>query len=192
MSGLLLFRRNRSGSTVIDRRSDGSTTSRSTPAIAGGATALVAAAVDDFVSTQAEGLFGLTNHTAIAITQRTGQGGNDFGAAAAVLANLIADFIGGFTTDAFVGIVQGVDKRGHDFRVADAIITIAQLADGGTTLTGIAGRLRFVDQLGDLAGIRTARLGGTGSGTAGSRGSGTSRGTTRGGTRGLAALAEES
>ena len=142
MSHLLLFRGNRSRSGVIAWHHGGSTTGGSTTTVAAsGRTALVAASLDDIVSTQAQGLFSLTNHTAIAITQSTGQGGHDFGAAAAVLANLITDFIGRFTADAFIGIVQGIDEGRHDFRVADAIITIAQLADGGTTLTGIAGRL---------------------------------------------------
>lgn len=127
---------------------------------------------------------GLTNHTSVAITQRTGQGGHNFGAAAAVLANLIADFIGRFTTDAFVGVIQGVDKGGHDFRVADAIITIAQLADGRTALTSVASRLRRVDQLSDLAGVGIAAT--SSRCAAVGRRSGTGRST-----RGIAVLAEE-
>ena len=95
----------------------------------------------------------MTNHTAIAITQSNGQGSDDFGAAAAVLANLIADFIGSRSADAFIGIVQTVDEGRHDFRVADAIISIAQLAEGGTSLTSIAGGLRCVNQLLQLQGF---------------------------------------
>ena len=83
----------------------------------------------------------MTNHTAVAITQGNGQGGYDFGAAAAVLANLITDFVSRSAADAFIGIVQAIDEGRHDFRVADAIITIAQLAEGGTSLTSIAGSL---------------------------------------------------
>ena len=83
----------------------------------------------------------MTNHTTITVTQSTGQGGGDFWAAAAVLANLITDFIGSFTSDAFISIIQSIDEGRHDLWVADAIITIAQLADGGTSLTSIASRL---------------------------------------------------
>ena len=144
----------------------------STATVAAGAVAsrratVVAATLDHFVAAQAESLLGLTNHTSVAITQRTGQGGNDFGAAAAVLANLIADFIGGFTSDSFIGVIQGVDERGHDFRVADAVIPVAELADRSTTLTSVASGLRGVDQLSDLAGIGIAAVSGTRSGTVG-------------------------
>lgn len=142
MTNLLLFRWNRSRSGWITGWHGGWSTGWSTTVGAtGGRTTIVTAALDDVVSTQAESLFSLTNHTAIAVTQSTGQGSDDFGAAAAVLANLITDFIGRFTADAFIGIVQGIHEGRHDFRVADAIITIAQLADGGTSLTSIAGGL---------------------------------------------------
>jgi len=101
----------------------------------------------------------LTNHTLVAVTQRTGQSGNNFGAAAAVLANLITDFVGGFPSDVVIAVIQSVDESRHDFRVADAIIAIAQLADGSTALTSVAGGLRFVDQLGDFAGVGVAAAG---------------------------------
>ena len=159
------------------RSGRGVTTIRASGGVAGGRAATIAAALDHVVTALAESLFGLTNHTAVAITQRTGQGGHNFGAAAAVLANLIADFIGRFTTDAFVGIVQGIDKGGHDFRIADAIITIAKLADGRTALTSVASRLRGVDQLSDLAGVGIAALRVARSCTTGGCGSSTGRGT---------------
>ena len=142
MTNLLLFRWDRSRSRWITGWHSGWGTGWSTAVGAtSGRTAIVAATFDNVVSTQAEGLFSLTNHTAIAVTQSTGQGGDDFGAAAAVLANLIADFIGSFTSDAFISIIQSVDEGRHDLWIADAIITIAQLADGSTSLTSIAGRL---------------------------------------------------
>jgi hypothetical protein len=108
---------------------------------AAGGSASVAVAVDDFVSTQAESLFSLATNTTIAVTEGTGQSGRDFGAAAAVLANLIANFISRFTTNSFISIVQTVDKGRHDLWIADAVISVAELADRSTSLTGIAGRL---------------------------------------------------
>ena len=171
VGSLLLFWWNRSRSGWFvgwhHRWSGWSTATVAAGAVASRRATLVAATLDHFVAAQAESLLGLTNHTSVAITQRTGQGGNDFGAAAAVLANLIADFIGGFTSDSFIGVIQGVDERGHDFRVADAVIPVAELADRSTTLTSVASGLRGVDQLSDLAGIGIAALGGTRSGTAG-------------------------
>ena len=189
--GLLLFWRNRSRSGWFrggcHGRSGRSIAIRaSVGAVAGRRAATVAAALDHVVAAQLESLFGLTNHTLVAITQRTGQSGDDFGAAAAVLANLIANFIGRFTTDAFVSIVQGVDKGGHDFRVADAVIPVAKLADRSTTLTSVASGLRGVDQLSDLAGVGIAALGIAAASRRGGTGWGTGRGT-----RGLAVLAEE-
>jgi hypothetical protein len=104
-------------------------------------------------------LFSLTSHATIAVTQRTGQGGNDFGAAAAVLTDLIADFISSNSSDSFICIVQTIDEGRHDFWIADAIIAVAKLTESMTSLTSIAGRLRGVDQLGDAAGISIAALG---------------------------------
>lgn len=171
VGSLLLFWWNRSRSGWFvgwhHRWSGWSTATVAAGAVASRRATLVAATLDHFVAAQAESLLGLTNHTSVAITQRTGQGGHDFGAAAAVLANLIADFIGGFTSDSFIGVIQGVDERGHDFRVADAVIPVAELADRSTTLTSVASGLRGVDQLSDLAGIGIAALGGTRSGTVG-------------------------
>lgn len=142
MTNLLLFRWNRSRSGWIAGWHRGWGTGWSTAVAAtSGCTAIVTATLDDVVSTQAESLFSLTDHTAIAVTQSTGQGSDDFGAAAAVLANLIADFIGSFAADAFISIIQSIDEGRHDLWIADAIITIAQLADGGTSLTSIAGSL---------------------------------------------------
>ena len=149
------------------RWSGWSTATVAAGAVASGRATLVAATLDHFVTAQAESLFGLTNNTLIAIAQRTGQSGNHFWAAAAVLANLIADFIGSFPPDPMIGIIQGIDERGHDFRVADAVIPVAELADRSTTLTSVASGLRGVDQLSDLAGIGIAAIGGTRSGTVG-------------------------
>ena len=149
------------------RWSGWSTATVAAGAVASGRATVVAATLDHFVTAQAESLFGLANNTPIAITQGTGQSGHDFWAAAAVLPNLIADFIGGFSTDPMIGVIQGIDERGHDFRVADAVIPVAELADRSPTLTSVASSLRGVDQLSDLTGIGIAALGGTRSGTAG-------------------------
>lgn len=141
-------------------RSNGGSSSRSggrsTTVGAARVAAGVAATFDNVISTQTQGLFSLTNNTAIAITQSTGQGSHDFGAAAAVTTNLITDFVSSFTTNSFIGVIQSIDESRHDFRVADAIITIAELPDGSTTLTSIASCLRLVDQLSDRTGISIA------------------------------------
>jgi hypothetical protein len=100
----------------------------------------------------------LTSYTTIAVTQSTGQGSNDFWAAAAVLADLITDFVSGNATNSFISIVQTIDKSRHDFWIADAIISVAKLTESSTSLTSIASRLRGVDQLSDIARIRIAAL----------------------------------
>ncbi len=168
MSGFLFFWRNwsrsgwfrgwhhgRSGRSITIRGA----TARGATAVAGGRATFVAAALDHFVATQAESLLGLTNHTSVAITQRTGQGGDDFGAAAAILANLIANLICCGTTNSFISIVQAIDESRHDLWIADAVISVTELAERGTSLAGIAGRLRSVDQLGDITRIRVAAFG---------------------------------
>jgi hypothetical protein len=104
-------------------------------------------------------LLGLTSNTTIAVTQSTGQGGNDFWAAAAVLADLIANLVSGGTTDSFVSIVQTIDESRHDFWIADAVISVAELTESSTSLTSIASRLRGIDQLGDVTWIGIAALG---------------------------------
>jgi len=53
----------------------------------------------------------LASDATIAVTKSTGQGGNDFWAAAAVLANLITNLIGSSAANSFISIVQSVDER---------------------------------------------------------------------------------
>ena len=83
----------------------------------------VAVSTNYFVSAQAESLSGLTNHTVIAIAQGTGQGGNDFWAAAAVLSDLITNLVSRLAANSMIGIIQGVNKRGHNLWIADAIVS---------------------------------------------------------------------
>jgi hypothetical protein len=154
----LFLRRNRGWSSRSDRRSrrgwctaTGATSCR----VAAG----TAVAIDDFVTAQAESLFSLTSDPSIAIAQRTGQSGNDFWAAAAVLANLIADFVSSDATNSFIAIIQTIDEGRHDFWIADAVISIAELTESSTSLTGIASRLRAVNQLGDFTSIILAAFG---------------------------------
>jgi hypothetical protein len=73
-----------------------------------------------------------------------------------MLANLVADFVGGFFTDTFVGVVQSVDHGTHDFRVATAVVVVAQLIDRIFTIFGVTGGLRLVDQQGDQTRITGA------------------------------------
>jgi len=86
-------------------------------------------------------LFGLTSDAAIAVTEGTSQSSNHFWAAAAVLANLIANLVCSGATNSFVSIVQTVDEGRHDFWVADTIISAAEFAKSRTSLRGIACRL---------------------------------------------------
>lgn len=115
-----------------------------------------AAAIDDVISAQAKGLFSLTSHATIAITQRTGQGSHDFWTAAAVLTNLITNLISSRTTNSFICIVQTIDEGRHDFWIADAIISIAKLTESSRSLTSIASRLRGIDQTSDIASVAIA------------------------------------
>lgn len=154
------MRRNRSGIGWFgDGRHCGSTGRSASVATTGGRAAAVAATIDDVISAQAQSLFGLTSHTTIAIAQRTGQGRDDFGAAAAVLTNLITDLVGSHPANSFISIVQTIDEGRHDFRIADAIIAIAEFPQGSTSLTGIAGRLRLVDQASNFTRIGIAATG---------------------------------
>ena len=121
----------------------------------------------------------MASDATIAVAKSTGQGGDDFGAAAAILANLIANLISRCTTNSFIGIIQTIDEGGHDLGIADAVIPTAELAERGTALTGIASRLRRVDQLGNIARICIAALGfdRCGAARSGTRGSTAGRGT---------------
>lgn len=159
---LWLSRRSRSGSSSGSRfcRSRSRCTAVADSVVAAGiaSTAGVAsdfaARIDDVVSTLTQSLLSLTADTAVAVSQRHGQSfHNALRAAALVLAELIADFICCLGPNAFIRIVQGVDEGRHDFRIADAIVLVAELRDGSTTLTGVAGSLRFVNQLSDLASV---------------------------------------
>lgn len=126
-------------------RSSGWRGSRSATAVAAGARATaIAAAVHNFVSAQFERFFGLANDRLVAIAKSTGQRRNHFrsrAAAAAVLAELITDFVRSLSTDAFIAIVQRVDERGHDFWIADAIKLITEAMDRPTTIFSLAARL---------------------------------------------------
>lgn len=116
------------------------------------------ATVDDFVTTRFQAFFRLTTDFLVAVTQSGGQRGHDLLAAAAgVLTKLVADFIRGFRPDFFVGIVQGVNHRNDDFRIALAI-EVTQIVNRMTAIFGVAGGLRRVDQLGDFTGVGIAAL----------------------------------
>ena len=72
--------------------------------------------------------------------------------------NLITNFVSSFSTNTLVAIVQSVDKSGHDFRVAAAVVVVTQSIDRFRTVLGVAGSLRCVDQLSNFAGICTAAI----------------------------------
>ena len=95
---------------------------------------------------------------AIAVSQRAGQRGRDLAAAAArIPVELQADLLGRLAADVFIGVIQGVDHRAENLRIALAVVG-TELADGMRPLMAVAGRLRLVNQLGNLARIRTAHL----------------------------------
>lgn len=118
----------------------------------------VAAAVYDFVSTRFQTFFSLSPDTPITIRQGGCQCSGHFLSAAAVLANLITNFIGGFLADALIGVVKAIDQGSHDFGITLAIELVSKFVECAPTISGIAGRLRFVDQLGNLAGVCIAAL----------------------------------
>lgn len=96
----------------------------------------------------------MTTNATVAVGQSSRQRGDDFARAAArILAELIADLIGRFFANSFVAVIQTIDERAHDLRVADAVELVAQLIESTTAILGIASGLRLVDQMSDLAGV---------------------------------------
>jgi hypothetical protein len=57
-----------------------------------------------------------------------------------------------------VSIVQAVDERAHNLRIADAVV-LAQLLEGTATALRIATSLRFINPVSNFAGICIAALG---------------------------------
>ena len=118
------------------------------------AAAFVTAAIDNFVATSTQTLFRLTTNTLVTVTQGSRQRGHDFARAAArILAELVAKFVGRFFANSFVAVIQTVDERGHDLWIADAVELVAQLVESFPAIFRIASGLRLVDQLRDLAGV---------------------------------------
>ena len=117
----------------------------------------VTTAIHNFVTASFESFFGLTTNTFVAVTESTRQSSHDFrSAAATVLANLVANFVGCLFTDTFISVVQRVDEGTHDFRIATAVEIVTQRIDCFTAIFRITGSLRFVDQLGNFARIGIA------------------------------------
>jgi anti-anti-sigma regulatory factor len=79
----------------------------------------------------------------IAVSQSSRQGfhGSVAHAAATVLTNLVTDFIGSFATNSLVAVVQSVDQSSHDFRIAAAVVSVAQAIDRFSSVLSIASRL---------------------------------------------------
>jgi len=69
----------------------------------------IAATIHNFITARFQSFFSLSPHTSITIRQGGCQCRDDFFAAAAVFAKLIADFIGCFFSDIFIGVVQAID-----------------------------------------------------------------------------------
>lgn len=129
----------------------------STSSVADDVAALInAAAIDNVVTTQTQGLFSLTANAAITVGQGVGQCTNDaLAAAARVLAQLIANFVSSSSTNCFHSVVECVDEGRHDFWVTDAV-KASQPNDGCTALSSVASCLRAVDQLCNDASIFAA------------------------------------
>src|SRR5580692_1965919 len=146
-----LGRRSRHRSHRLRRRS--TTTDRTRAA------RFAAVAVDHVVTALLQSLLRVLADATIAVRQRTGQGRHDFAAAAAgVLLQRVTNRFSRLTTNVLVGVIQTVDHRAQDFRIALAVIR-AQLVDGVSALLAVAGRLRLVDQVSNFAGVGAANLG---------------------------------
>ena len=132
-----------------------------TAAVATAVTATVVAAgrstVSDFVTAQAQSLFSSLANPFVAIAQRAHQSARNLAVAAAgILLQFGMNVGGGGEANSFVAVVQAVDKRTHDFRVAAAVVALSETVQGIATILGIAGGLRAVDHVRDIAGIADA------------------------------------
>ena len=134
--------------------------SSTTPTATAFAAGLGAAAIDDTVTARFQSFLSLTTNSPIAVSQSDFQSCDNFVGAAALptLSDLVADFVSGFGANFFVGVVEAVDQGIHNFGIADAIELVAQLIESATALTGIASRLRLVNQLSDFTRISTTLL----------------------------------
>ena len=104
------------------------------------------ATVNNIISTGFQSFFCLPSNASIAISQSSRQSSNNiFVAAARILAELIAKLIGGFFTNAFIGVVQGINHGSQNFRIALAIVLVTKFVDRSSSLACIAGCLRLVD-----------------------------------------------
>jgi hypothetical protein len=143
--------RHRSRTTV--GRSCGASTTRRVAA-AGSNCTRHAASVGNFITTQVQALLGGPTNLFIAITQCTHQSLRNLVTAAAFVASqLVGNLSRSLITDAFVGVIQSVDKGTHDFWVAATIAT-TEAAQGCTAFTSIASGLRDINPLSDT----TSRL----------------------------------
>src|SRR5690606_6407679 len=86
-------------------------------------TATIRAATFDYVvATDRQGFLRLVANVFVAVAQRTRQGSDEFWrAAATAVFEEVANFVGGFGADLFGRVVQRVDQRDHDLRMATAI-----------------------------------------------------------------------
>ena len=110
-----------------------------------------AAAVDNIITTALQCFFGLTADVPVTVGQSASESANHGSpAAATIVENLIADFVGRFGSHTFVAVVQSIDEGVHDFGVTDAVVSITQFMDRVATVSGIAFRHRSFDESGNL------------------------------------------
>lgn len=126
------------------------------PPLAGIAADAFAAAVDNFITATTQSFLGVFANVLVAVSQGRGQSRNDLLVAAArIVFELIADFLGRFFPNFLVGVVQGVDEGRHDFGIAHAV-ELAEALNRLFAIFGVAGRLRGVDQLRNFTRIGVA------------------------------------
>lgn len=114
-------------------------------------------AILNIITADAQGLLGLAANTLVAVRQRTGQRSRDlFVAAAGVALRLTGNLDRRLLADAFIAVVQTIDKGAHDFGIALAIELVAQFVQSTTTFLGIAGGLRNINPVSNLTRIRHA------------------------------------
>src|SRR5207253_9633020 len=109
------------------------------------------AAILNVVTAGLEGLLSCFGNLLVAVRQSTGQSGDNFViAAAGVLLGLLANHLGRFQANFFVGIVQTIDEGAHNLGVARAV-ELAELLDGLATALAGAARLGFIGPVGAFA-----------------------------------------
>jgi len=101
----------------------------------------LAASLDDIVTADFQSTRCLADNTAITVTQSGRQCGGQFRAtAAAVPAQDVTDFIGGFLANPLIRVVQRVDQGHHNLRITLTVV-VTEIVHRTPALPGITGGL---------------------------------------------------